>query len=498
MKRLLFSMMLLLLLVGCGGNDGTGEQPKFKSFVFLQSDNPQLSSSVQCYIDSSEATIEGVLTDEVRSMELIPTFWLGEEVKVDGREVISGETSIDFSESVTFEVKGEEGVVNYTVDVSNFSELPVVEINTTGSVPIVNKEDWITALMNIDGKGVFPDLPSVEIEIRGRGNSTWDYPKKPYAIKLGSKAEVAGMPEHKRWVLLAHWNDKISIRTDLAFWLGREYADLDWKQSGQQVELFLNGRHMGNYFICEHIKIDENRVPNGYVIEIDSKAGSDESVFISERTKLPFNVKDPDVDVGSPEFLAIEKAINDFEAVLYGDDFLDATTGYKSIADIGSFVDWWLNNEFSKNKDAQFNTSCYLNLTEDGTIKMGPLWDYDLGWGNFVFNYPDTPYINSPEGFLIKEGAHWISRMFEDPEFVALAKSKWSAMYADREVIVAKIREMAGRQRASVYLNDLRWQRLSNVGDYSLIVRYYDNEVEKFIEWVDRRFDWMNTAINEL
>ncbi|MBR4037224.1 MAG: CotH kinase family protein, partial [Tidjanibacter sp.] len=158
----------------------------------------------------------------------------------------------------------------------------------------------------------------------------------------------------------------------------------------------------------------------------------------------------------------------------------------------------WISNEFSKNKDASFFTSCYLNLTAEGKIKMGPLWDYDLGWGNYVFNFDITPYINSPEGFWIKDEAAWIERMFEDPEFVALAKEKWGRIYADRAVIVAKVREMAERQRASIYLNDLRWQRLSNVGDYSLISRYYDAEVDKFVEWIDRRFAWMNSAIEAL
>lgn len=129
---------------------------------------------------------------------------------------------------------------------------------------------------------------------------------------------------------------------------------------------------------------------------------------------------------------------------------------------------------------------------------MGPLWDYDLGWGNYVFNFDITPYINNPEGFWIKDEADWIDRMFDDPEFVALVKEKWSRMYADKELIIAKIHELAARQRASAYMNDIRWRRLTTAGDYSLIVRDYDHEVQKFVEWVTRRLDWMDSAIREL
>ena len=502
MKRLLLCMMMSLLLAGCGddrGNgDGGGEEQVFKYFRLTTALNPQLPKNVLLTMDSAAGTIEGVIPEPISSMTLVPEFWLGGEVTMDGKAVESGVTAVDFSEPVVFNVELEGAQKSYTVDIWNYTELPIVHITTDSNAPIVDKENWIKGTMRIEGKGRFADFSSSAIEIRGRGNSTWDYPKKPYAIKLGSKAEVAGMPAHKRWVLLAHWNDKVTLRTELAFWLGREYADFDWKQGGEQVELFLNGQHMGNYFLCEHIKVDKNRVPDGYVIEIDEKAAADEPVFYTAITRLPFNVKDPEVAVGSAEFAAVEKAVNDFEAILYGDDFLDEEAGYKSIAEIESFVDWWISNEFSKNADATFFTSCYMNLTAEGKIKMGPLWDYDLGWGNYVFDFPSTPFINSPEGFLIKDGAEWITRMFEDPEFVALVKEKWSVMYADRTVIVEKIKELAERQLASVYLNDLRWQRLSDVGDYSLIRTYYKREVNNFIEWINARFVWMNSAIESL
>ena len=91
---------------------------------------------------------------------------------------------------------------------------------------------------------------------------------------------------------------------------------------------------------------------------------------------------------------------------------------------------------------------------------------------------------------------------FENPmtseEVVALVKEKWSRMYADKELIIAKIHELAARQRASAYMNDIRWRRLTTAGDYSLIVRSYDSEVNDFVAWVTRRLDWMEEAIKEL
>jgi hypothetical protein len=48
------------------------------------------------------------------------------------------------------------------------------------------------------------------------------------------------------------------LRNDIAFYLARQTGA--WAPNGTPVELVLNGVHVGNYFLCEQIKIDENRV----------------------------------------------------------------------------------------------------------------------------------------------------------------------------------------------------------------------------------------------
>ncbi len=501
MKRAYFIPLLTLLvfnLVGCKHGEGGGESdPPKIDFKLTVADNPSLERNVTFYYDEEKLLFEGATLLPMSSMVFVPQFEFGGEAKVGGVVQESGVSSVDFSSDVIYEVSTTEGIKRYTVKLSNFSGRPIVYINT-GGAPILNKEDWVAATMRIDGRGVASDFATAQIEIRGRGNSTWDYPKKPYAIKLGEKAEIFGMPKHKRWVLLAHWNDKVNIRTDLAFWLGREYANLDWQQGGEQVELFLNGEHMGNYYFCEHIKVDEGRIPDGYSIEVDGKADPADPVFWSNFTGLPFNVKDPDVEVGSTEFEYLRSFINNFESILFGPEFLDPQSGYKSIADVESFVDWWLSNEFGKNADAHFFTSCYMNVTAAGRLKMGPLWDYDLAWGNYVFDFDYTEYLNSPEGFWIKGRTLWIDRMMEDPEFIAIAKEKWARIYADRQRIMEQIDLMVAEQLYSACINDLVWGRLAGTPDPVIARSAYMAEVNRFRTWVEKRFSWMNRAIEAL
>ena len=100
---------------------------------------------------------------------------------------------------------------------------------------------------------------------RLRGNTTQAFPKKPFAVKLGKKAEILGMPKHKRWVLLANWKDKSLMRNHISLGIARKFTEhlsdgIPWNVSGEFVELIYNGVHVGNYYLCEQIKIDENRL----------------------------------------------------------------------------------------------------------------------------------------------------------------------------------------------------------------------------------------------
>jgi hypothetical protein len=148
----------------------------------------------------------------------------------------------------------------------------VVFINTQNGTEITSKEIWTPGTMSIMCSGAFEDFPESEIEIRGRGNTTWYWPKKPYAIKLGSKARIMGMPKHKRWVLLANFMDRTMLRNRIAYKAAQQ-TSLAWTPRNEIVELVFNGKHMGNYMLIEQIKEDENRVnvskDGGYILELD-------------------------------------------------------------------------------------------------------------------------------------------------------------------------------------------------------------------------------------
>ncbi|MBR4483107.1 MAG: CotH kinase family protein, partial [Paludibacteraceae bacterium] len=97
--------------------------------------------------------------------------------------------------------------------------------------------------------------------------------------------------------------------------------------------------------------------------------------------------------------------------------------------------------------------------------------------------------------FWIKN-APWISRMFEDPEFVQLVKERYSVLYNDRNRIIGHIAEKADHLKYSVIEDNNKWQTLYNATwpNYA-IMGNYDNEVQYLKDWLLKRMDWLNTAL---
>ena len=223
------------------------------------------------------------------------------------------------------------------------SGLPIVKIKTNQVVgPAMDKSSYVEGSLEIIGDGNFEGLEETTMKIKGRGNSTWwictdasagaVVGKCPYQVKFGDKTSVLGMPEDKKWVLLAEKSDKSMIRNKIARYMG-ELSDLEYTPNAEYVELFINEDYQGTYLIGQKVEESSNRVDigdDGYLIEIDTDANnridSDDIIFkptiwSSIHTDGVFNIKDPDIDYGSDEFHLIENYINEFESVLYSNNF---------------------------------------------------------------------------------------------------------------------------------------------------------------------------------
>lgn len=370
------------------------------------------------------------------------------------------------------------------------SSLPKVYITTPNGVGITSKTTWVEdATIRIIDENGNEDL-NASTCIRGRGNTTWTYPKKPYALKLDKKAEVLGMPKHKRWVLLANWMDRTLLRNDVAFEIARRI--MEWAPRGRFVEVYLNDVHQGNYYLCEHIKVDENRVnigkldedsdmndpetiSGGYILEYDEYAQRDEPNFfwskiVDTDDGTPIAIKEPDEEVitshNHPAFLYIKNYVHHIEDLLEADK--DVHTRWKEIEeliDVTSYIDYWFIHELTSNLEPNQPRSCYMYKKRGGKLYAGPIWDFD--WGTFNPNYK---YFNI-------KSTLWYSYLFKYPEFKSAVKLRWAELenvFKDIDQYIDRIAEMVHESNA---MNLEMWPISSTVnGDESLT---YDEAIER-------------------
>lgn len=182
--------------------------------------------------------------------------------KSDGEVFLENQTSYqlssyDMQTLIEVEVKANDQTVSEKILIS---DLPVVYIDVENGATITSKEDYLNANIKITGNDKYGTELYYEgiTEIKGRGNSTWNLPKKPYRLKLDEKASLFGISKSKHWVLLANYLDESLLRNQIAHELGEAY-DL-YSVKSTFVDVVMNGEKIGNYQLAEHIRVDKNRV----------------------------------------------------------------------------------------------------------------------------------------------------------------------------------------------------------------------------------------------
>lgn len=470
-------------------------------FQLLASQNPAtLISNVACEI-IGDSLIEGWIPHLTSDKHLIPHFTSVGSVSLNGSPVISDVTVIDFSEPVTLQVGEGQDAKTYRVLIHAYTGIPVCWIETEGRQKIESKDQYLKAHMTIRKDVVTRSNDAIEydMQIKGRGNSTWVLPKKPYKIKFDQKESLLDMPKDKAWALLANYMDKTMLRNKVAYNLG-EMSKLAWTPHSHFVEVIVNGRYNGTYQLIEKYNVSKNRVDigdEGFLLEIDAYASgeSDARYFSTQVLPQPVNIKEPKVSWYDEKYTLVKNFVNEAEVVLYSGNFKDPETGWQKYFDATSLVDWYIINEIAKSWDAIRWSSTFMTWVPGGKICMGPLWDYDIAFGNADAS---DGCDSSPEEFHVKNMA-WIHRFFEDPYFVQLVKDRWSYFYSKKSVILSEINADANYLKYSAQENNNKWQTFYKYTERNRdIWGSYFNEVEYLKEWLSTRMDWLDRQFSNM
>lgn len=490
--------------------------------------------------------------------KLKPTFAVpsGMTVTVNGAEQVSGESEQDFSNPVTYTVSNGTESRSYTVEVTN-SGLPVAVLEHEGGSMEwpeagmnirAKNEDWPTndhfTLYNADGT---VDVERALCGARLRGNSTQNFPKKPFALKFDEKVGPQGMPTDKRWELLANWMDRTMLRNavaqDVAHRTANALADgLGWNPHGVSVELIINGRHVGNYYLIEKVKIDADRIDIkdcyedvvdggnadpavadcGYLLEFDD--AMDEVNCFRTGRGLPVMFKD-EVPENGTLFNAVKDKIESIEAYIEAGNY---SAAYEQL-DINSVIDYFLVQELTFNNEYKHPKSVYMYIDGDGKLTAGPVWDFD--WQTFIIPEQVRVYggvyeeqlretnewlyggseLAEKTGFWPWDEADyendmpymWYPLLFKDATFRSKVQERWATIYPALLGVTDEIDRLAGQNRVSDQFNFAMWplvqiKRTSTGfsaafnGDEEMS---FDEAIRSMKKAYTDRLEWMNSQI---
>ena len=411
----------------------------------------------------------------------------------------------------------------------NGFNLPIILIDTYGveipdepripaSMGIINNESGINYIDD-----PFNDFDG-SITIERRGNSSQWQGKTPYRFETvddegeNSNVELLGMPAENDWVLYAPWQDKTMIRNVLTYQLSNEMGR--YASRSRHVELYLNDEYRGIYVLMEKIKRDGNRVDisklnpdeitgddvtGGYILKFDwFYTGDNIGGFESEFDNMIYNYHYPKPSDIVPEQEAyIEEYINEFETIMMGTDYTNDSTGYPSMMNVESFVDFILLQELAKNVDA-YRLSTYIYKDKesiDNRLTAGPVWDFNHGFGNC--DYGETWEVDNwlleynPEGG--DQVAFWWEFLWEDLAFQHKAAVRYTELRQtifSEEHIYSIIDSIADYLGPAVDRNFARWPLLGNyIWPNYYVFDTYEEEIDYLKSWTTQRLAWMDSDI---
>lgn len=431
--------------------------------------------------------------------------------------------------------------------------LPVIYINTENGIDVEHRSVYINAEMKIkldDDNKKFNNLYTEDfnsIEIRGRGNSTWGMPKKPYHIKLSEKTSLFGMSKSRDWILLANALDGTNLRNTLSYNLSGEFGLYSIKTI--HVELVFNGKYAGLYQLTESIKIASDRIDitdweqvaektaekiaekeglnkedteqlvqsmkndlswitagtydnykiadyydittfdttGGYLIELDEYY-DEVSKFVSDHD-VPIMIKQPEyLNTNKKMFDYINNYINDMENALFSDDgYNEYNKHYSEYIDMDSFIDYWIVNQVFKSVELLYK-SAFMYKDSDGPLIFGPVWDMDWSSGNHVNLIASSATYNEWEHSESQDREYWYRAIYDDPYFIVRLQDRWFQVRDMITKYIDSVNEWQDKLKTAAEINNSVW---GDMGGWD-----FNKECTVFKTWMYNRRDWMHEQLN--
>ena len=390
------------------------------------------------------------------------------------------------------------------------SRLPKLCIDTEVDFDDIDRDNWVDATFTLT-LGT-KEFASGDYEgtgaVKGRGNSSWTYPKKPYSIKLSSKASLLDIPKTKKYAIIPGYHDGSLMRNYITYKIWQGLYGIGYVPKCEFVDVYLNGEYNGIYTLVERIDIEKSKIDiaeadadnltGGYLIEKDVAQKIDFSddlwfncPYWANQSKDYFVLKAPE-----PEDDELKAAMRGYleEYMQRVHDSIMGISGeaYTDYVDTSSWVDFIIVQEIAKNIDGNFKSSCYMYKDrDDDHLYMTALWDFDFAYGRVTWNNQseehndvyDCPNADTPDGYMIVNSSNpWMDRLYDTvPEFREALYERYTAY---RYMLVEDMFTMIEEQAA--YLDVVQEP------NYQLWHKNFHTGVSVLKSWLTERIEWLD------
>ena len=435
------------------------------------------------------------------------------------------------------------------------NKVPTIYISTKGNT-IVN-EPKVQSIIQIQLGDTIVFRSNIGIEYRG-STSFRLFDQKSYGFELrdaldnDTDSAIMDFPKQSDFILYAPANDKSLIRNTLIYDLSNQIGM--YATRTKYVQLYIDGSYLGLYVLMEKMKRDKARVnitkmsatdndgsqvTGGYIFKIDKSAGDNalvgweadaiytealsfRSSYDPNGNKIAYTPYGPKKGaetyymyeytkydaITTSQKKYIQTYINEFENTLLSQNFDNTTTGYSKYIDVNSFIDFLILNEFAYNPDG-YRLSTYMNKDRSGKLKMGPIWDFNLGFGNddriafvngatWMFNFNN---FYPTDAWLIN---FWWKKLLSDPNFTSKLKARWTELRTSK-LSLNNINTTIDNHLAILNANNSiskhfeRWKILGVKLPYNNFVgKTHQEELDFLRSWISKRLIWMDSEIGKL
>ncbi len=391
--------------------------------------------------------------------------------------------------------------------------IPIMSVYTDDGGGITSKLEYTHGYIVLDGK-------KYEMNIKGRGNSSWKYfPKHSYRIKLDEKAPLCGMASDHDWCLVGNYADPSLLRCRIAFDMASSMSNLKYTPHYSHVDLFINGEYAGSYLLTEKIEDDSDRVPlgngedgrgvtdeNGKITDLGFliEFGWDfegENVWAKDyfdmKHVLRMYIKDPKIEYAfSPEYYYI------YFYVMAAEQAIVSGEGYEEYIDVDSWVDWFIVNELTNCTECAFFRSLYMYKPVGGKLCAGPVWDYDMAFGNSLSDIPDYNGWASVDFVSDELYENWMSYLTKDEKFMSRVRERWAEVKDGLlKTALASLEDGRTELALSAEYNFRLWQNalIYPVGmakSTMLGIKTWDGQLDYIADFLRMRYEWMDKKLS--